>query len=38
MIYGDRNNLFLADGDGVSGLPQSQFVAIVLVNPPDDWY
>jgi RNA polymerase sigma factor (sigma-70 family) len=36
MIYGDRDSLFFASGDGVGGLPQSQFCAIVLVNPPDD--
>ncbi len=36
MTYGDRNTLFFASGEGVGGLPQSQFAAIVLVNPPDD--
>ena len=35
MAYGDRNNLSFASGEGVGGLPQSQFCAIVLVNPPD---
>jgi RNA polymerase sigma factor (sigma-70 family) len=36
MVYGDRNSLFFAAGEGVGGMPQSQFSAIVLVNPPDD--
>jgi hypothetical protein len=36
MIYGDRTNLFFAAGAGVGAMPQSQFSAIVLVNPPDD--
>jgi RNA polymerase sigma factor (sigma-70 family) len=36
MIYGDRINLSMATGDGWVGMPQSQFSAIVLLNPPDD--
>jgi RNA polymerase sigma factor (sigma-70 family) len=33
--YGDRTLLFMAiDGDGMSALPQEQFTAIILVNPP----
>jgi hypothetical protein len=36
MAYGDRNSLYIASGEGTGGLPQSQFSAIVLVNPPDD--
>ncbi len=36
MIYGDRNSLSIASGEGLGSMPQSQFSAIVLVNPPDD--
>jgi protocatechuate 3,4-dioxygenase beta subunit len=36
MVYGDRDSLFIAVGEGVGGMPQSQFCAIVLVNPADD--
>lgn len=37
MLYGDRNSLYDTDGDeGWGGLPQEQFSAIVLVNPPKD--
>ncbi len=36
MSYGDRENLFFEIGGGTAGLPQAQFAAIVLVNPPAD--
>jgi RNA polymerase sigma factor (sigma-70 family) len=36
MIYGDRDSLYFASGEGIGGMPQSQFSAIVLVNPPED--
>jgi hypothetical protein len=37
MLYGDRNLLYIAHGaDGSGGMGQDQFLAIVLVNPPDD--
>ena len=34
--YGDTNTIFTAAGEGWGGMPQSQFSAIVLVNPPED--
>jgi hypothetical protein len=34
--YGDINTIFTASGEGFGGMPQSQFSAIVLVNPPED--
>ena len=36
MVYGDRSTLFIAVGEGFGGTPQSQFSAIVLVNPAKD--
>ena len=36
MVYGDRNTLYFAAGEGWGGMPQEQFSAIVLVNPPED--
>jgi len=35
-LYGDLNSIYTAHGDGWSGTPQSQFSAIVLVNPTED--
>ena len=36
-LYGDRTNLYITDGDdSVGGLPQEQYSAIILVNPPVD--
>ncbi len=34
--YGDLNSIFTAVGEGWGGMPQSQFSAIVLVNPAED--
>src|SRR5262249_31481762 len=34
-LYGDRDSLVIAAGEGFGGMPQSQFSAIVLVNPPE---
>ena len=34
--YGDTNTIFTAADEGWGGMPQSQFSAIVLVNPPED--
>ncbi len=35
-LYGDTDTIFTAEGEGFGGMPQSQFSAIVLVNPPED--
>jgi RNA polymerase sigma factor (sigma-70 family) len=37
QLIGDRTVLYIASGaDGVGGMPQDQFSAIVLTNPADD--
>jgi RNA polymerase sigma factor (sigma-70 family) len=33
--YGDTETISTAEGEGIGGMPQSQFSAIVLVNPAD---
>jgi RNA polymerase sigma factor (sigma-70 family) len=35
-VYGDKNTIFIASGEGFNDSPQSQYSAIVLINPPDD--
>jgi RNA polymerase sigma factor (sigma-70 family) len=35
-LYGDIDTIFTAVGEGWGGTPQSQFSAIVLVNPAED--
>ncbi len=36
LQYGDLDTIHTAAGAGFAGYPQSQFSAIVLVNPPED--
>ncbi len=37
MAFGDRTLLYIAAGaDGAGAMPQDQFTAIILVNPPAD--
>jgi RNA polymerase sigma factor (sigma-70 family) len=35
-LYGDTDTINTAVGEGMGGMPQSQFSAIVLVNPAED--
>ncbi len=36
QLYGDASTVLVVSGEGWSGMPQSQFSAIVLVNPAED--
>jgi RNA polymerase sigma factor (sigma-70 family) len=36
MVYGDRDTIIIAAGEGLTATPQDAYSAIVLLNPPDD--
>ena len=36
MVYGDRDTIYTADGQGWGGMPQDQFSGILLTNPAEN--